>query len=82
MGWFFVANIIITAVCFVVVSWANHYLFTYLGQAEINGTWKHCYMYHTLTIPARVVAMTLAILAIAVCVTVWYAFAGAALGMI
>lgn len=76
IGCWVVVNIIITGFCWLVLSWADHHLFTYLGEAEINGEWKMCYMYHTLTIPARIVAFLCGVAAIAVFVTTWAAFIG------
>ena len=76
MFWHLIAAIVLTGICVYVVSWANHYLFEYLGDAEINGKWKMCYMYHTLTIPARIFAMGFAILTMFLAVTAWASFIG------
>ena len=76
MGWHLVIAIALSIVCYYIVSWANHYLFTYLGDAEINGEWKQCFMYHTLTIPARIAAMMIAVFSIFCAVTAWASFIG------
>lgn len=76
VGCWIVINICLTIGCYFVCSWANHYLFEYLGDAEINGEWKMCYMYHTLTIPARIFAMSAAIVSMFVAITGWASFIG------
>ena len=76
VGCWIVINLCITYGCYLVCSWANHYLFEYLGDAEINGEWKMCYSYHLLTIPARIFAMLAAVGMMFVAVCAWGSFIG------
>lgn len=74
IGWHFLGCLAVTFVSWLLWSWADHYLFTFLGEAEINGEWKMCYMYHTLTIPARLVAVLVGFIGIALFVIAWMTF--------
>ena len=53
-------------------SWANASLFTYLGEADINGKMESCYTYDTMTLPARIVCFLCGCGAIAVFVVSWF----------
>lgn len=72
MFWVIIFAIIISCGCFYVWEWADHYLFAYLGDTEINGRIEHCYMYDTLTWPARIVAFLCGTAAIAVFILTWF----------
>lgn len=72
MGWHLVIAIALSIVCYYVVSWANYCLFTYLGTD--NG--QQIFTYHALTIPARIVAMAIAIFSMFCAVTAWASFIG------
>lgn len=77
IGCWVVLNIIITYVSFIVVQWADFHLFTYLGEAEITpGHWEMCFMYDTLTIPARIFAFGAAVLAMFITIAAWGSFIG------
>ena len=72
MFWHLIAAIVLTGICIYVVSWANYYLFTYLG--DDNG--QMIFTYHALTIPARIFAMGFAILTMFLAITAWTSFIG------
>lgn len=70
-------NIIITYASFVVVQWADYHLFTYLGEVEVApGKWEMCFMYDTLTIPARIATFLIAFAAVGIAIFSWYLFIG------
>ena len=69
--WWAIANILISCVCWFVLSYANAMLFTYLGEADINGHMESCYTYDTMTLPARIVAFLCGCGAIGVFVVIW-----------
>lgn len=71
MFWAIIFAILISCGCFYVWKWADHYLFAYLGEAEINGHIEHCYMYDTLSIPARIVAFMCGVFAIGIFELTW-----------
>ena len=57
--------------CWFIVSWADAYLFTYLGDDDDG---KHLFGYHAMTIPCRIFAFCVAIVSISICVFAWYCF--------
>lgn len=74
MVWFLITNIILSIICFNLIQWADFHLFTYLGEVEINGKWEQCFMYHTLTIPARIVTFAIPVGAMFICFACWGLF--------
>ena len=71
MLWVIIAAITISVGCYFIWSWADHYLFTYLGEVEIENEIQHCYMYDTLSIPARIVAFLCGVFAIGIFELTW-----------
>ena len=71
----FVATII-SYVCYLVWSWANAHLFTYLGDVETCAGIEHCYMYDTLSWPARIVTFLCGCAAITVFILTWFSVYG------
>lgn len=72
MFWIIVAAILISIGCYFVWSWANTYLFTYLGEVETCSGIEKCYMYDTLSIPTRIVCFLCGTAAIAVFIFTWF----------
>lgn len=72
MFWIIIAAILISIGCYFIWSWANAYLFTYLGEVETCSGVEKCYMYDTLSIPARIVCFLCGTAAIAVFVFTWF----------
>ena len=65
------AAIVVSIGCYFVWSWADTYLFTYLGDVETCTGIEHCYMYDTLSIPARIVCFLCGVAAITVFIVTW-----------
>ncbi len=72
MFWIIIAAILVSIGCYFVWSWANAYLFTYLGEVETCSGIEKCYMYDTLSIPARIVCFLCGTAAITVFVVTWF----------
>lgn len=72
MFWVIIFAILISCVCFYIWEWADSYLFTYLGEVEIDGRIEHCYTYDTLTWPSRIVAFLCGCAAIDVFIWTWF----------
>ena len=68
--------VIISHVCYSIWSLADAYLFTYLGDVETCAGIEHCYMYDTLSWPARIVAFLCGTAAIIVFVVTWFSVYG------
>lgn len=66
------AAIIISIGCYYVWSWADAYLFTYLGDVETCAGIEQCYMYDTLSWPARIVTFLCGVSAIIVFIITWF----------
>ena len=64
--------IIISIGCYYVWSWADAYLFTYLGDVETCAGIERCYMYDILSWPARIVTFLCGISAIIVFIITWF----------
>lgn len=62
----------ITLGSYFIWSWANDSLFTYLGEADINGVMESCYTYDLMTLPARIVCFLCGCAAIAASVISWF----------
>ena len=62
--------------CYFVWSWADSYLFTYLGEVETCSGIEQCYMYDTLSWPARIVAFLCGTAAIIIFVLTWFSIYG------
>lgn len=58
--------------CYFIWSWANAYLFTYLGEVETCSGIEHCYMYDALSQPARIVIFLCGTVAIAIFELIWF----------
>ena len=71
MLWVIVTAILVSIGCYFVWSWANDSLFTYLGEAEINGVMEACYTYDTMTLPTRIVCFLCGVGAIVVFELTW-----------
>ena len=67
-----ICAIAISIGCYFVWSWANAYLFTYLGDVETCSGIERCYSYDALTWPARIVAFLCGTAAIYVFVFTWF----------
>ena len=63
--------LVVSVFCYYVWAWADAYLFTYLGEVETCAGIEHCYMYDTLSIPARIVCFLCGCAAIAVFILTW-----------
>jgi len=72
--YFFILNIIITIGAWFLWSYSNDMLFTYLGEAEVNGHMESCYMYDTLSLGERIFTFGLGVFAIAIFQFVWMLF--------
>lgn len=70
------AAIVISVGCYFVWSWADSYLFTYLGDVETCSGIEHCYMYDALSWPARIVAFLCGTVAITVFILTWFSVYG------
>lgn len=71
MLWVIIVATLISIGCYFVWSWANAYLFTYLGEVETCAGTEHCYMYDTLSIPARIVCFMGGVIAITIFTLTW-----------
>lgn len=68
LAWWLIGNCVLSVICFWVCEWSNHYLLEYLGQDEDG---KNLYMHHTLTIPAKIVAVVLTVITMYVTIYSW-----------
>lgn len=71
MIYFLICNILVTILGWFVLSWAHAYLFTYLGEDEDGDP---VFMYHALTIPAKMIASLMGCLSIAAPLYTWGLF--------
>lgn len=76
MLWVIIFAILISVGCYWVWSYANMYLFTYLGEVETCEGIEECWSYDALTIPARIVAFLCGTAAIIVFVVTWFTVYG------
>lgn len=76
MLWVIVFGILISIGCYFVLSWADAYLFTYLGEVETCSGIEKCYAYDALTVPARIVAFLCGVAAIIIFVLTWFGIYG------
>ena len=58
--------------CYFIWSWADTYLFTYLGDVETCSGIERCYMYDTLSWPARIVTFLCGVAAITIFELTWF----------
>ena len=62
--------------CYLVWSWADAHLFTYLGDVETCAGIERCYAYDALSWPARIVCFLCGCAAIAVFILTWFSVYG------
>ena len=76
MFWVILVAILISYLCYLVWSYANMHLFTYLGDVETCEGIEKCYSYDAMTIPARIVAFLCGVAAIVVFWLTWFTVYG------
>ena len=67
----FIACILVTVLMSLCISWSNAYLFYVIGHHEDG---KPVLSYHCLTIPARIVAIGITFMSVALCAALWVYF--------
>ena len=72
MLWIILAGIGISVGCYLVWSYADMYLFTYLGEVETENGIEKCWGYDAMSIPARIVAFMCAVAAMVVFWLTWF----------
>lgn len=70
------AAIAISIGCYFVWSWADAYLFTYLGDVETCAGIERCYAYDALSWPARIVVLLCGCAAIFIFELTWFTVYG------
>ena len=70
------AAVIVSVGCYFVWSWADAYLFTYLGDVKTCSGIEQCYMYDALTWSARIVVFLCGAAAITVFILTWFGVYG------